>query len=175
MKRYSVYFVPHLKNRKKITPIRAKLCRKYKNNENLQHPMHMTLTWGFPIKNYKAFEKELKQLCAEQKPRVLKAKPKTSKKISIFWSGIDFEKPSWLMSLQRQIKKIVNKHAKKIERHTFWPHISLVYSLERKPIDLGDLKLVKTPVTKVKFDRITICRQKREKKKYRIFKHIKLG
>ena len=174
MIRYALYFVPHLKNRIKILPIRAKLCRKYKNQENMQHPLHMTLTWGVPIKNYAQFEKELRKLCTKQKPRILKAHPKTRIFLKYYWSGIVIKNTPGLKSFQRKIQKLVNKHATKKERHRFWPHISLVYSLEEKPIDLSGLKPMKNPVTEFNFDRITICKQQKEEEKYRIFKHLKL-
>lgn len=141
----------------------------------MQYPLHMTFTWGFPIKNYAKFERELKQLCAKQKPRILKAKPKTAIILKYYWSGISIENTPWLRSFQKKIKKKTNKYATKKERHRFWPHISLVYSLEEKPIDLSDLKPIKNPVTRFNMDRITICKQQKKGEKYKIFKHIKLG
>ena len=175
MTRYSIFFVPHLKNRLKLLPLRAKLCKKYKNYENMQYPLHMTLTWGVPIKNYKKFEEELKQLCKKQSPQILKTKPKTYILLRYYWCGLILTNTPWLIKFQRNIKKIVNKYATKKERHSFWPHISLVYSLEEKPIDLINLKPMKNPVTKFNMDRITICKQQKKGEKYKIFKHIKLG
>ncbi len=175
MIKYSVYFVPHLKNRRKILPLRAKLCRKYKNYENMQRPLHMTLTWGVSMHKYQEFENELRELCSKQRPRILKAKSQTIIILKYFWSGIRIQNTPWLNGFQRKIRRLVNKYATKKEKHRFWPHISLVYSLEEKPIDLSNLKPIKNPVIRFNMDRVTICKQQKDGEKYKIFKHLKLG
>ena len=175
MIKYAIYFVPHLKNRRKILPLRAKLCRKYKNYENMQHPLHMTLALSVSMHKYKEFENELRELCSKQRPRILKAKSQTIIILKYFWSGIGIQNTMWLKGFQRKIQSLVNKYATKKEIHRFRPHISLVYSLEENPIDLSDLKPIKNPVTKFNMDRVTICKQQKEGEKYKIFKHLKLG
>ena len=103
--KYSIFFVPHFKNRKKISPIRAKLSRKYKSIVALQYPVHMTIALGTEIKNYKAFEKELRGYCATQKPRILKGAKYLYVKHFINWCGIHIISDNSLKKMQKQLQK----------------------------------------------------------------------
>jgi len=77
MPKYLVAFVPNLKDRKKITPLRAKACKLTHSTYALQAPIHLSLTSSVNLKNLNSFEKELVQLGSKEKEQTLKLKPFT--------------------------------------------------------------------------------------------------
>ena len=51
--KYNLLFVPYLENRKKISPLRYKICKTVHSTQALQYPVHMSLiSGGFQVKNY---------------------------------------------------------------------------------------------------------------------------
>jgi 2'-5' RNA ligase len=169
---YGVYFIPHLKERKRITPLRSRLCRKYKSNKALQYPVHATLSIGVSIRNPQAFMDDIKKFCSKQKPRTLHTKPNTDiiRIRRLNWCGIHFRNDQWLRRMMTQLKRISYKHTKERRPEYFNPHITLVYNT-----DLTGLKPMKTPVKRLKFDRITIVKKQTKNDSYRIYRHIGLG
>ena len=169
--KYNIFFVPHLKNKKKISPLRASICKQVHSTQALQFPIHMSLiSGGFKIKNYSKFENELKILCNMQNPMELEAEKSTSIIADRFWTGIHIKQTNHIKQFQIKLQELRNKFADKVEKHYFHPlHITLAF-----PAKVENLKPIKCPVKILKFDRITIAKKEKENAPYRIYKHIKL-
>lgn len=142
------------------------------STQALQYPIHMSLiSGGFQMKNYIEFENELKKLCKNEKPLILKPKNYTSIIPNRFWTGIEIKRTDKIKRLQIKLQKLRNKHAIKKEEHQFHPlHITLAF-----PAKVENLQKIKSPVDSMVLDRITIVRRDNSSKPYKIYKHIKIG
>ena len=168
--RYLIAFVPHLKDRKKISPLRAKACKKTHSTQALQSPIHLSLTKTTKLANYHLFEQELKKLCPKEKEQILILKKFTDVLPNRFWSGIHIKPTKNLIQLKKKLERIINKYAHKKRFMTFIPHITLTF-----PAKVASLNKMKIPVQKLKMDRLTILKQQKEGAPYKIHKHIKLS
>ncbi|MCD4759486.1 2'-5' RNA ligase family protein [archaeon] len=168
--RYNLLFVPHIKNRKKISSLRASICKQAYSIQALQYPVHMSLiSGGFSTKDYSSFEKELKEICKKQDSIILKSKKTTDVLPNRFWTGISILRSGRVKRLQLKLQALRNRFADKKEKHYFRPlHITLAF-----PAKVDGLKKLKCPVKNLSFDRVTIVRK--EELPYRIFKHVKFA
>lgn len=166
---YSICFVPHLNERKKLSKSRSKLCRRYKSNKALQYPVHMTLTLGVKIKDYKKFEKAIKDFCKTQTPFIINSNGYTSLSFRESWSGINIIENRKIIKFKDNLQTIVDKYAVHRKERAVQLHITLVYQT-----NLKDIKKIKLPVNKFLFDRVTILKKFKKGDKYRIHKHINL-
>lgn len=166
---YAICFVPELNNRKKLTKLRAKLCKKYKSNKALQYPVHMSLTLGVRIKDYKKFEKEIRDFCKTKGSILINSKSYTSLSFNGMWSGINIIENKKIIKFRNSVQKNVNKYAIHKRERAVQLHITLVYQT-----DLRNMKRIELPVKKFLINRITIVKKSKKGEKYRIHKHIKL-
>tara|TARA_Y100000310_G_C20298797_1_gene630753 strand:+ start:93 stop:608 length:516 start_codon:yes stop_codon:yes gene_type:complete len=168
--RYLIAFVPHLKHRKKVSPLRAIACRKTHSTQALQCPVHFSLTKTTTLKNYNSFEEELLQLCSNEKKQNLKFKKYTDVLPDRFWSGISIIASKELIRLHKKLEELINKYAVEKRYMRFTPHITLTF-----PAKVASLEKMKVPFNSLKMDRVTILKQDEEGAPYRIHKHIKLA
>ncbi len=169
--KYNLLFVPHLEDRKKITPLRSKLCKKVNSTQALQYPVHMSLiSGGFKLKNYSKFEQELIELCNKEKHLELKTEKFTSVLPDRFWTGIHISRKSTITEFQKRLQKLRNKFAITKQKHEFHPlHITLAF-----PAKVRGLEKIKCPVNSMILDRVTIVKSEKELTPYRILKHINI-
>jgi 2'-5' RNA ligase len=170
--KYNLLFVPHFEDRKKISPLRSKICKEVHSTQALQYPIHMSLiSGGFQVKDYKKFETELRVLCSEEKSLKLKTEKFTAVLPDRFWTGIHITRTDEITELQKKLQSLRNKFALEKEEHKFHPlHITLAF-----PAKVDGLTKIKCPVNSMNLDRITIVRKDKELAPYRIFKHIKIA
>ena len=168
--RYLIAFVPHLKDRKKITPLRAKACKITHSTQALQVPVHFSLTKTVTLRNINSFEKELMQLCSKEKKQMLKLRPFTDVLPDRFWSGISIIASKELIRLHKKLEELINKYAVKKSYMRFTPHITLTF-----PAKVESLEKMKVPFKKLEMDRITILKKDEERAPYKIYKYIKLA
>jgi 2'-5' RNA ligase len=170
--KYNLLFVPHFKDRKKISPIRAKICKEVHSTQALQYPVHMSLiSGGFQVKDYSKFEQELRLLCSKEKSLKLKTEKFTAVLPERFWTGIHVVRTDEITELQNRLQTLRNKFAFKKEEHKFHPlHITLAF-----PAKVDGLAKIKCPINSMNLNRITIVKKEKELAPYRIFKHIKIA
>ncbi len=168
--KYQIFFVPHTKERKKLSRLRTQLCNKCKSYKALQYPVHISFIGGTKIKNFKDFEQDLRKFCSKQKKQLLKTNRYTFIVKERGWSGISIEPTNELLRFRRKLRKLVSKHALERRAMRFIPHITLVF-----PADVSKLKKVKNPVQNLLLDRITICKKVKDGGVYKIYCNIKLG
>jgi len=58
--KYTIYLIPELKDRNKISNLRSKMCKLCHTTQSLQYPVHISLASGTIIKDYSKFEKNSK-------------------------------------------------------------------------------------------------------------------
>jgi len=170
--KYNLIFVPNLDDRKKISHLRSKICKKIHSTQALQYPVHISLiSSGFHIKNFTKFEQSLKELCKNEKPLKVKTEKLTTVLPDRFWTGIQIIRTNDITELQKKLQRLRNVFSLKKENHQFHPlHITLAF-----PAKVDELKPEKCPIKNMILDRITIVKKEKESDPYRIFKHIKLG
>ena len=170
--KYNLFFVPHLEDRRKISQIRSKICKKVYSTKALQFPVHMSLvSSSFKIKDFSSFEKELKKLCKKQNKIILKTEKTTSILPDRFWTGIHITNIKEVRRLQDKLQVLRNKFADKKQKHPFHPpHITLAF-----PAEVEGLKEIKCPLNLMTFDRITIVKKDGIFKPCKILKHINFG
>ncbi|MBI2662106.1 2'-5' RNA ligase family protein [Candidatus Woesearchaeota archaeon] len=167
--RYQIFFVPHLKDRTKISDLRNNLCKKCNSTKALQYPVHMSFIGGTKIKNYRDFEDDLKKFCSKEKKQILKTGKYTEIVKKRGWSGIHIEPTKELLRFRKKLRALVGKHTLERRAMRFIPHITLVF-----PADVSKLKKIKNPVQNLLMDRITIAKKEESGVPYRIYKHIKI-
>ncbi len=167
--RYQVFFVPHTKERKKLSSLRSKLCKECKSNKALQYPVHMSFIGGTKIKNYKDFEKDLKTFCSKEKKQILKTSKYTEIVKERGWSGIHIEPTKELLKFRKKLRTLVGKHALERRAMRFIPHITLVF-----PADVSKLRKIKNPIQNLLMDRLTIAIKEKTGAPYKTYKHIKI-
>lgn len=170
--RYNILFVPRFEDRTKISPLRARLCRRTGSNKALQYPVHMSLvSGGFSTADIHGLIAVLQEYCKSQKAFYLYPKQRTDVLPKLRWSGIHLKNSKRLHSLRTELQKIRNSCAKDKQKHFYHPlHITCTFEA-----DVSGLQSEDVPVHKLLFDRITITRRKSKESKYRIFKHIEFG
>ena len=170
--KYNLLFIPHFQDRKKISPLRSKICNKVHSTQALQYPIHMSLiSGGFKVKDFSKFEESLKQLCKNEKPLKLKTEKLTAVLPDRFWTGIHITRTDKITELQKKLQSLRNKFALEKEEHKFHPlHITLAF-----PAKVDGLTKIKCPINSMSLDRITIVKKDKELAPYRIFKHIKIA
>ena len=167
--KYAIYLIPELKDRKKISNLRSKMCKLCHTTQSLQYPVHISLASGTIIKDYSKFEKELKEFCKKQKPFTLLASKNTTVLTDRFWIGISIKNTKNLQAFKNKVESIKNKNSVKARKMYFVPHITLAF-----PAKVDDIKPLKNPVAKLTFNRITIARKEKEGEPYRVYKHYNL-
>jgi 2'-5' RNA ligase len=167
--RYQIFFVPHTNERKKLSKLRKKLCKKCKSNKALQYPVHMSFISGTKIKDYNKFEENLKTFCSNEKKLILKTSKYTKIVKERGWSGIEIELNKELYSFRKKLRALVGKHELERRAMRFIPHITLVF-----PADVSGLKKIKNPVGDLLMDRLTIAKKEKSGTPYKICKHIKI-
>ena len=170
--KYNILFVPPIEIRRKVSPIRTRICKMVHSTQALQYPIHMSLiSGGFQVKNYSTFEKELRLLCKKEKSMTLKTEKFTAVLPDRFWTGIHIVRTEELTKLQKGLQILRNKYAIKEEKHQFHPlHITLAF-----PAKVDGLKKIKCPIGSIVLDRVTIVKKDAEIAPYKIYKHIKIG
>ena len=165
---YALFFIPELKDRKKISKIRSKMCKLCHTTQALQYPVHMSLACGTVLKDYSKFEKELKQFCKEQKSFIIHSEKNISVLPDRFWMGISIKKSDELLFLKNKVESLKNKHSIYPKKMSFDPHITLAF-----PAKVDNILPIENPITEIVVNRITIVRKEKKGEPYRIFKHIK--
>ena len=170
MERYNIFFVPRLPERKILSKLRRDLCRQLHSRDALRSPVHMSLiSGGMTIRDYTALKHDLKELCSAIKPIDLSVGNNIDVLPDISWVGLHITRTPPLKRFQEQLQTIRNMHAKEKQEHYFRPlHITLAH-----PADVRHINLIRSPFTKLLFDRITICKKYGDI--YRIHEHIPLS
>ena len=171
MEKYNLFFVPEFKDRRKISPLRSKICNLVHSTQALQYPVHMSLiSGGFKTNDFALVEKTLKEFCKKQQPFVLRAEKDITILPHRFWVGISIKRTNELKKLQTDLQTIRNKYSIKKEKHLFHPlHITLAF-----PAKVENLEKTKNPVAEFIFDKITVVKRGKDNK-YRIYKKIRFG
>lgn len=168
--KYIIHFIPERKDRKQLEVLRSQMCNKCHTTQALWAPVHMSLTWGSVIKNFTVFEKELKNLCKKEKPIPLTAKAMTDILPERFWTGISIKNSEQLIEFQKKIESLKNKYADEPKNMYFIPHMTFVF-----PAKVDYIQPIKNPVQKMILNRVTILKKEEGNRKYKIYKHIKVG
>lgn len=168
--KYIILFIPERKDRKKLEILRSQMCKRCHTTQALWAPVHMSLTWGSVLKNFSTFENELKDLCKQEKPIPLSAKPMTDIIPERFWTGVSIKNSEQLIKFQKKVESLKNKYASKPDNIYFIPHMTFAF-----PAKVDYIKPVKNPVQKMILNRVTILKKEEGNWKYKIYKHIKVG
>ena len=159
-----------MRDKKKLSQLRAAMCRMYRTTQTLQYPIHISLTEGSVIQDYSLFENELKKMCREQMSSfTIFCKENVTAIPKRFWVGISVKHSKALLNTQKKLALLQSRHSVKSNDTDFVPHISLAY-----PAKVNAKPSVKNPVVKMMFDRITIVRKRKGDNGYRIFRHIQI-
>lgn len=172
MVKYNIFFVPTPLDRKKISDLRSRICKKVHSTQALQYPVHMSLiSSGFKVKNYSFLLQSLNKLCHKIKPLKVQIKPTTQVLPNRFWTGITIVRTKELTTLQKKLQALRNQFAPEREKLEYHPlHITLAF-----PAKVDELKIVKCPIKSMKLDRITLVKKERDQTPYKIIKHIKVS
>ena len=168
--KYIILFIPERKDRKKLEVLRSQMCKKCHTTQALWAPVHMSLTWGSIIKNFTIFEKELKNICKNEKQIPLTAKPMSDILPERFRTGISIKNSEELIRFQKKIELLKNKYAIKPSNMYFIPHMTFAF-----PAKVNNIQPIKNPVQKMILNRVTILKKEEGSWKYKIYKHIKVG
>ncbi|MBS3174823.1 hypothetical protein J4440_03005 [Candidatus Woesearchaeota archaeon] len=114
MFKYNILFVPDINDKKRLSELRYKVCKLVHSNQALQYPVHMSLiSKGFETNNYEIFQKELKEICKNQKSLIIKTEKFTSILPKRFWTGIHIKNTKELKDFQIKLQSLRNKYSVK--------------------------------------------------------------